>query len=275
MTLTGGADTTVESGSCYRYRVTISDRVGNESAPSAASSVAKIATVSPAVTTIAPTAVTGAGNQYWAAGTKTLFFRPGGSGSFELNATAADDVAGIDQVSFPDLSALDGFGGTGGSDTTDPYASATYNWTAGATGDPGEKHVVATSGSSLTGSDTVTISPDSTAPSGQSATPFGGPWYPTLAVPLTLDNGSDSGSGIDAASGVVERDETTLTDGTCGAFSGTWAPVTLVGGADTTVESGSCYRYRYTISDKVGNSSAPPPRARTRWSTSARRARRA
>src|SRR5207248_9334037 len=77
------------------------------------------------------------------------------------------------------------------------------------------------------------------------------------SVPLTLGNGSDSGSGVDATSGVVERDSATLSNNGCGSFSGSWAQVTLAGGADTSVQSGHCYRYRYSISDNVGNQSSP------------------
>src|SRR5207253_2169604 len=70
-------------------------------------------------------------------------------------------------------------------------------------------------------------------------------------------NGSDAGAGVDASSGVVERDSAPLSDGSCGAFGGSWTQVPLVGDADTTVVSGNCYRYRYSISDNVGNQSAP------------------
>src|SRR5207245_7968812 len=82
-------------------------------------------------------------------------------------------------------------------------------------------------------------------------------WFTTLSVPLTLTNGSDAQSGIDSTSGVVERDSAPLAAGSCGTFSGSWTQVTLVGGADTTVASGNCYRYRYSISDRVGNVSSP------------------
>src|SRR5262249_25607632 len=108
----------------------------------------------------------------------------------------------------------------------------------------------------LNASDTITIVADSNAPSGQSVALSGGPWYTTRSVPLTLANGTDAETGVDVASGVVERASAPLSAGVCGSF-GAYTPVTLRGGADTTVQSGSCYRYRYTISDRVGNQSAP------------------
>ena len=254
--LTAGADTTVTSGNCYRYRYRVADNVGNVSNPSAASADAKIDTTAPIVSNNAPTPVTGGGAQYYDSGTETLYFRPSGSGSFQLNATASDGQSDVASVEFPDLSALNGFSGSGGTDASSPYASTTYSWTSGASGDPGGKTVTATNSAGGTATTTITITPDSTAPTGQTAALSGGPYYSSTSVPLTLANGSDSGAGIDSSSGVVERDSATLTGGTCGSF-GSWSTVTLSGGADTTVVSGNCYRYRYSVADLVGNVSAP------------------
>src|SRR5207248_11070971 len=141
-------------------------------------------------------------------------------------------------------------------DADAPYSSPfAYSWSAGAD-EPGTRTVVATNAAGQTAGDSITIAADSAGPSGQSVALGGGPWYTAASVPLTLDDGSDSQSGVDPASGVVERAAATLTGGDCGTF-GAYAPVTLVGGADTTVVSGNCYRYRYRISDFVGNASDP------------------
>ncbi len=275
VTLVGGADTTVTTGNCYRYRIRISDNVGNQSANATAAADAKVDTSAPTVAATAPTAVTGAGAQHWDSGAGTLWFRPSGSGSFTLNATASDAQSGISQVSFPDVSGTSGWtGSTGGTDAGSPYASPVdYAWTAGAT-QLGSTTITATNGAGLSAGDSLTVAADSAAPSGQTVDLTGGPWYTTLSVPLTIDWGSDADSGLDNSSKVVERDSASLTNGSCGTFSGSWTAVTLVGDADTTVSSGNCYRYR----SGSATTSATPARTRRSapmpWSTPPPRARR-
>ena len=249
-------DGTVADGNCYQYQYKISDLVGNQST-SSTSAVAKVSTTVPSVTVTAPTKGSGAADQFWNATAKTVWFRPTTTGSFTLNATAVDSSSGtgISQVAFPDVSSVAGWSGsTGGADTTSPYSSpVAYTWTAGAAA-PGAKQVTATNASSLTASDTVTISADSAPPSGQAVTLTGGPWFGT-SVLLTLNGGTDAGSGVDASRAVVERASATLTNGICGTF-GTFAAVTLSSSADTTVASGTCYRYQVKATDNVGNVSA-------------------
>jgi hypothetical protein len=248
VTLSGGADTSVTSGNCYRYRYTISDNVGNTSAP-VTSADAKVDTSAPA----APTLTLTESSPLTHVAGDTLYYNAQGtnSGSFTVEATSSDPQSGIAGVDFPTIATLTG----GGTDGTDPYSS-TYTWDQSTTAS-GPKTVTVTNGAGDTATATFTLTNDTTAPTGQSITLAGGPWYSSLAVPLTLGNGSDAGSGINASSGVVERDSAPLSGGSCGAFSGSWSTVTLSGGADTSVTSGSCYRYRYTISDNVGNTSAP------------------
>ena len=135
-------DATVASGTCYRYRYSIADNVGNRSATVTASVDAKVDTSAPAAAVLAPSELTGTGAQYYDGATKTHYFRPGGAGSFTLNASASDAQSDIASVAFPDVSAVSGWtGSTGGSDTTSPYASpVTYAWTAGASAPGGADH---------------------------------------------------------------------------------------------------------------------------------------
>jgi hypothetical protein len=256
VTLVSGADTSVTSGNCYHYQYKSADVVGNLSASwSAPTADAKVNALGPVVTDAAPTEVTAAGDQFWNATTKTVWFRPAATGSFTLNATASDSASGITQVAFPDVSTVAGWSGsTGGIDTSSPYSSpVVYAWTAGAAA-PGAQQVVATSGSSATATDKVTISADSAPPTGQGVSLTGGPWFGT-SVPLTLVAGTDAGSGVDTSRTVVERASATLTNGLCGTF-GTFAAVTLSSGADTSVAAGNCYRYQVKATDNVGNVAA-------------------
>src|SRR5207253_9430554 len=154
--------------------------------------------------------------------------------SSTVAATSADAQSGLQKLNFPAIAGMTG----GGDDTTSPYQGA-YSWTA-TTSASGAQTVTAYAGSGLTATSSFTVTPDSTAPSGQTVALSGGPYFSTLSVPLTLANGTDGGAGVDATSGVVERDSATLSGGTCGTYSGSWTQVALVGGADTTVLSGNC-----------------------------------
>jgi hypothetical protein len=175
----------------------------------------------------------------------TLYYSAhSGSVTVDVNDTTDNGPLTVD---FPDVFSDDPAPG--------PSTSHTYNWTASDT-DSGSKQVTL---SDLDGTGTphsFTVTRDITPPTGMSVSPVGGPNYGSLSVPLTLNSGTDAGSGVNGSSGVVERDSVALTSGACGSFADAWAPVTLSGGADTSVASGNCYRYRYTISDNVGNSAA-------------------
>ena len=218
-------------------------------------------TVAPDVPTVkvtAPTEISGAGDQYFDPTTRTQWFRPTAAGSFALNATVTDQIplSGA-TVTFPDVSATAGWASsTGGDDTSSPFTSpVNYSWTSGA-GAPGAKPVNATvAGATVT--DSISISGDSTAPTGQAVTLAGGPWFGS-AVSLTVASGVDAGSGVDASRSAVERAGATLTNGACGTF-GAFAPVTLSGTTDSSVTSGSCYRYQAKATDNVGNVSALSP----------------
>src|SRR6185437_11372143 len=250
-------DTAVSAGHCYRYSFTIADKVGNVS--TAATATAKVDNGAPTVSIGAPTALTGAGNQYYDAGTKTLFFRSTGSGSFDLNATASDSDTAVDAVDFPTISSLSGWSGsTGGADTTSPYSSpAHYTWSSGAA-EPGVRTVSATDNAANSSSDTITIADDTSSPTGQSITLTGAlaPYYGSNSVGFSLANGSDNGggAGLDLASATVTRETGPLSGDSCSAFSADAGTFTS---PDTSVSNGHCYRYTFRIADKVANLSVP------------------
>ncbi len=101
----------------------------------------------------------------------------------------------------------------------------------------------------------INFASDIVAPSGGSISYANGVVNST-SLPITTVNGNDGASGINTATTTIKRDVTPLSSltETCAAFPGTYATtVTLVGGADTSVTSGNCYRYEYLVSDKVGN----------------------
>jgi hypothetical protein len=96
---------------------------------------------------------------------------------------------------------------------------------------------------------------DLTAPSGGSITYIDG-YYTSASVPITYDTGTDTNSGLNTASGKIQRSSATLSGGVCGSFGSFSDLVTEFDGSytDTSVASGNCYKYQYVIADNVGNS---------------------
>jgi PKD repeat protein len=102
---------------------------------------------------------------------------------------------------------------------------------------------------------TVIVQVDRTAPSATVSVPTSTNGAP---IPVTF-SATDSGSGINVASGQLRRASATYTasNNSCGGFSG----FSNVGSAgvtspfsDTTVATGKCYEYEYSVSDRAGNS---------------------
>ncbi|HKC21535.1 MAG TPA: hypothetical protein VKB64_03390, partial [Gaiellaceae bacterium] len=210
---------------------------------------------SPAITVNDPTAPSAPSLSYGSftnasvAGS-TVYIRQGSAGGFTVTGSSSDPESGIDHLTFP--SGL-GTGWTGGGqDSSAPYTGV-YTFTPAATPPGGGQDVTATNGWALTSSATsFTVVADSTAPSVTAPSVTAG-YYTSLSVPVAKNGGSDGGSGIDATSSILERDDATLSSGSCGSFSGSWTTVTLTAGNDTNVLNGHCYEYREKLSDNVGN----------------------
>jgi hypothetical protein len=245
-----GVSLPVTSGTCYQYRYSIADNVGNRTTYTSAS-VTKVDSVGP----VDSLSLEGAVNSSQTG--NTIYYRGNVAGSFKIADAATDAASGPASATFPAI-ATTGWTHeveTISTPTGGPYVSSPFSWTAGAT-NPTVKTVFSTdlAGKSSTNA-SVLFASDIVAPSGGSIAYTNGVVNST-SVPITTVNGSDGASGINTATTTIKRDVVPLTTATeiCGTFPGTYATtVTLVGGSDTSVTSGNCYHYEYIVSDKVGN----------------------
>ena len=228
---------------CYRYVLTGTDNVGNTVS---ITTVVKVDTTAPAAPGLV---LSDSSSDVHTTGT-TAFYRPAGSGSFDVTASSTDGQSGILDYGFPVLA---GFTGSG--------TGATRTYTLATPTEPnGAKPVTARNQALLSSTATnFTLTSDAVAPTGGA-----------LTVNATVATGGGSGSydddgaftiGIrtdytDAASGLASstltREQGTLNADACSAYG---APTTLVG---TPAQSGlltGCYRYILTGTDNVGNTS--------------------
>ena len=232
------ADTVPTSGRCYRYQYVVADMRGNTTAYTSPN--VKVDTTAPAAPSLSLTA----GASTAVSGT-TVYYRPAASGgSFRVASTASDLQSGIATTAFP--AADSGWTRTG----TSPV---TYAWTPGAAA-PGARTVTATNHAGATSSaSTFTVVADAAAPTGGS---IGYPDGITSAdhVTVGLATGTDAGSGI--ATAQLQRATANLSDGSCGTF-GAFTDAVHAGKGVTSVSEpvtpGTCYVFRYVVTDAVGN----------------------
>ncbi len=241
---------------CYRYVLTGTDNVGNTST---VTTVVKVDTTAPA----APGLVLADSSADVHTTGTTAFYRPAGSGSFDVTATATDAQSGILDYVFPDLVGFD-----------ETSVSSTVTYTLNSPTEPnGNKTVTARNQALLTTGSNFTLTSDAAAPTGgaltvntvaasaaaRRATTTTAPSRSVLRTDYT-----DAISGI--ATSTLTREQGTLNADACSAYG---APTTLVG---TPAQSGlatGCYRYVLTGTDNVGNTVDRSPRSSR--STPARR----
>lgn len=247
--VTGGTDPTspkadtVTAGACYRYQYTVSDTLGNTTTYT--SGDIKVDSTAPSTPTLA---ISSPVNSYWSGSGSTVYYdSSAASGSFVVTGTSTDAQSGIASWAYQAA-------GTNWTSTPGALGVNTYSW-SGAPAAPGTRTVTATNnaGTASTAAN-LTFVADTTAPTGATVAYLNGVYWGT-SITVTLGTPTDSGSGI--ASRLLQRATAPQTANSCGTFSGF---TTVSGGTnptspfvDSTVATGTCYMYRYVVTDNLGH----------------------
>ncbi|MCW2956338.1 MAG: laminin sub domain 2, partial [Thermoleophilia bacterium] len=245
----GTAADVVGDPGCFRYRLRVTDNVGNVRTYTSASEVR--VDLTPPTGTIVLAPGTNPANQYLDSPTRLYVNTSAGhSGTFTatVNANAA---SGVLDVTFPTLAA--GFTGAGVMPGPGPSFARTYSWVAGAGAPPAGTIAVAQSNSLGHVDLPFDVIADPTAPAGGTTT-YASSFTTTTSVSVAYTIGTDGGSGI--AGHQLERERGTLAAGAC-TWTGTWTPAGPANGPltfnDATLAHADCYRYRVSVTDRVGN----------------------
>ena len=194
---------------CYRYVLTGTDRVGNAVS---ITTVVKVDTSAPAAPGLV---LSDSSADVHTTGT-TAFYRPAGSGSFDVTASSTDAQSGILDYSFP---ALAGFTGSG--------AGATRTYTLATPTEPnGAKTVNARNNALLTAGSTFTLTSDSAGPTGgaltvNGAAASGGGTQSydgdgSFPIDARTNYNADALSGF--ATSVLTREDGTLAGDACSSY---------------------------------------------------------
>jgi hypothetical protein len=261
-------DSTVTDGHCYKYQYLVSDNVGNQ-ATYTSTSVAKIDTTAP-VSALS----LGASPSHAFLNGSTLYFKSDIAGSFTLVNAVSDSGSGPASATFPLVSATNWTHAaqTVSTPAPGPYTSSTYSWTSGA-GTPSGTEVTFTSADiagNSSASAVLTLTPDTTAPSGGAvsvngtAASSGGSTSTSTSTSFTIGSRTDyaetqSASQSGLASSVLTIQSETFSNNVCGAPGSGGAytsPTTISGTTNPAIETGFCYLYTLTGTDNVGNAAS-------------------
>src|SRR4051812_36061377 len=241
---------------CYLYTLTGLDNVGNTVT---ITTTVMVDTTGPSAPSLSLSGATG--NTYINGTTAYINAQAGKSGSFQAQATSTDNDSGLLKVNFPSPT---GFSSGGGDSNSSPYQT-TYNW-SGAVAASGSQTTTAYNNANLTNSNTFTITPDTTAPTGgaltvngTNATGAGSTSYNSSGSSTigTISDYTDSGSGL--TSSVLTRQSATLgsSNGIAAGSCGSFGSATTIPGRATPIAQAltgpTCYLYTLTGLDNVGN----------------------
>ena len=194
----------------------------------------------------------------------TVYYRGVAAGSFRLTNAVSDSGP-----SGPASSATAVLSGTSTGWTHSPsvvstpaggpYVSSAFSWSAATTTSPGET-VTGADVAGNTAATALTFTDDSVAPAGGTvdATGLGGTggrYSTSTGLSIAFSAGTEAGSGL-ATGAQLQRASASLTAGSCGTYGayaqvGANDPASPV--ANTVPADQTCYRYRYVVSDRVGN----------------------
>jgi hypothetical protein len=249
----------ITTGHCYRYEYVVSDNVGNTTTYT--SPDVMVDTTGPSAPSLSLSSATG--NTYISGTTAYINAQAGKSGSFQATASSTDNDSGLLKVNFPSPT---GFSSGGGDINSSPYQT-TYNW-SGAVAASGSQTTTAHNNANLTNTNTFTITPDTTAPTGGALTVNGtnatGPGStsttsnPGFTIGTRTNYTEASGSGL--ASSTLTVESATLTNnnscGAAGSGGPYTSPTTIAGTTNPAITVGYCYLYTLTGTDNVGNAAS-------------------
>ncbi len=238
------ADTTIASGSCYRYRLLATDRVGNTATITTSKEV-KVDKVAPSGSLTGFTEVSG--EDYLYAIGSVLYYNPIAVVQASVDVDVTDVVSGIQRVDYPALGPY----GEAFASYSDPFGGQ-YTLPAGTSDSGGKVAVVRDAAGNVTNIP-FSVEPDSNPPTGSSIS-YADVATQSTAASITFAAGSDPETGV--ARSVLERRDASYVDGVCGTYN-SWQQI---GGnnptspyADSSLQDNSCYQYRFLVYDNVNN----------------------